>query len=160
VAGCKPSAIDESCDGLDENCQETAQDTACDADCTGAFVNGTSYMSCLADSDFDRAEAACQANGMHLVKIDSALEDETVLGLALDDYVWVGGSNRDDFDVFSWVDGTPFYSFVAEIAGAYENFSESEPDQDERWRCVEQDVDGTWSTWDCADGQSFVCERY
>jgi hypothetical protein len=160
VNGCKPSATNESCDGLDENCQETPDDAACAGDCAGVFVNGTSYMSCFATSDFNQAEVACQENGMHLVKIDSALEDETVWSLAFDDYVWVGGSNLADFDVFSWVDGTPFYSFVEPISGVYEHFSDTEPDQDERWRCVEQDADGTWSTWDCAEGQSFVCERY
>jgi hypothetical protein len=117
-------------------------------------------MACLADSDFDGAEAACQDNGMHLVRIDSALEDETVWGIAPDDYVWIGGSNREDLHAFRWVDGSLFYDFEGEIVGAYQHFSATEPDWDERWRCVEQDADGTWSTWDCLDGQSFVCERY
>lgn len=160
VDGCQPSASDQSCDGLDEACQTTTDDAACDDDCVGTFVNGTSYMSCFADSDFDQAEATCRGNGMHLVKIDDALEDETVHSLAPDDYVWVGGSNLEDLSVFSWLDGTPFYDFDAELVGAYENFAAGEPYQDERWRCVEQDADGTWSTWDCSDPQSFVCERY
>jgi hypothetical protein len=99
---------------------------------------------------------------MHLVKIDDALEDESVLSLALGDYVWVGGSNREDPNVFVWMDGTAFYSFVDEVPGAYENFNTAadEPYKDERWPCVEQDANGTWSTWDCAEPQSFVCERY
>lgn len=162
VAGCQPSATDQSCDGLNEQCQVTAEDEACAADCAGVFVNGTSYMTCSAASDFDQAEAACQGNGMHLVKIDDALEDETVLGLALGDYVWVGGSNREDLNVFVWMDGTAFYSFVDEVPDVYENFNTAadEPYKDERWPCVEQDADGTWSTWDCAEAQSFVCERY
>ena len=117
-------------------------------------------MSCWSDSDFAQAEAACQDNGMHLVKIDDAEEDETVWSLAPDDYVWLGGSNLDDLSVFAWLDGTPFYDFDEPLADVYENFAATEPYQDERWRCVEQDGDGTWSTWDCADLQSFVCERY
>jgi hypothetical protein len=161
---CQPSPADHSCDGLDEACQVTTQDQGCMGTCKGSFVNGTSYMACLAASDFDTAEASCQANGMHLVKIDDADENAVVKDLAPDDYVWIGASNRDDSDVFVWLDGTPFFSFSGSgsVNGAYENFGMNEPAQDQKLRCVQlrRTGDGTWSNWQCSGMQSFVCERY
>lgn len=160
--GCQPTAVDELCDGLDEACQVTAQDAGCSGTCTGAFVNGSAYMSCLAASDFDQAEAACVANGMHLAKVDSAAENATVLGLAADDYVWIGGSNRANEAVFEWMNGADFYSSGAPVGGAYQNFAAGEPMVDAQLRCVQlmQPDDGTWSNWLCSETQSFVCERY
>jgi len=160
--GCRPAAVDRSCDGLNETCEPTAADQGCSDGCKGSYVQGTSYMACLAGADFDQAEAACQANGMHLIKIDSALENQTVLSLALDDYVWVGGSNRDDPNVFTWLDGTPFFSSGAAVGDAYENFGSGEPAQDQMLRCLQlrRSATGTWSNWQCSGKQSFVCERY
>jgi Lectin C-type domain len=158
---CQPSATDKSCDGLDQACHSTAADAGCSGACKGTFVQGSSYMSCLAGSSFDQAEATCRANGMHLAKIGSAPENATVLSLAQDDYVWVGGSNLADANVFTWADGTPFYSFSTAVAG-YKNFEPGEPVQNPALRCVQlmQLTNGTWSNWDCAEAQSFVCERY
>jgi hypothetical protein len=157
-----PSADDQLCDGLDEACQPTTQDAGCSDTCRGTFVNGSSYMSCLAAASFDAAEAACQANGMHLVKIDSAEENSVVLSAARDDYVWIGGSNRGDADVYTWLDGTPFFSGGAAAPGVYQNFGTAEPAQDSKLRCVQlrQTGNGTWSNWQCSGMQSFVCESY
>ena len=161
AGGCQPSAVDQSCDGLDQACNATATDAGCSVTCKGAFVQGSSYMSCLAGDTFDQAETACQANAMHLAKIDSAAENATVLSLAQDDYVWVGGSNLVDANVFTWMDGTPFYSSSAALGG-YKNFEPGEPVQDQALRCVQlmQATSGTWSNWTCSETQSFVCERY
>lgn len=162
TGGCQPTAVDQVCDGLDQACKITAQDAGCIATCKGSFVQGSSYMSCLAASDFDQAEAACVANGMHLAKIDSAAENATVLSLAADDYVWIGGSNRADESAFAWMDGAIFYSSGAAVGGSYENFAAGEPMADADLRCVQlmQPDDGTWSNWHCTETQSFVCERY
>jgi len=130
--------------------------------CKESSVQGTSYMACLAAADFDQAEASCQANGMHLVKIDSALENMAVVSLALDDYVWVGGSNRDDPNAFIWLDGTPFYVSGAAVGDTYQNFGSGEPATDPKLRCLQlrRTSSGTWSNWQCTGMQSFVCERY
>jgi hypothetical protein len=129
--------------------------------CQASLLDGTSYLACLAALDFDHAESACQAQGMHLVKIDSAQENATVLSLAPDDYVWIGGSNRADERVYVWLDGTPFYDSGAAVGGTYENFGTSEPASDPELRCVQlrQLGGGTWSNWRCSGMQSFVCER-
>lgn len=162
VPDCEPSNEDTRCDGLDQDCQITTDDPGCSNPCKGAYVNGSSYMSCIASRDFDQAEAACQANGMHLVKIDDALENATVLSLALDDYVWIGGSNRDNVDVYSWLDGTQFLNAGAAVGDTYQNFGTSEPAADTKLRCVQlrESTGGTWSNWQCSGMQSFVCERY
>jgi hypothetical protein len=159
---CVPSADDRVCDGLDEACQSTADDAGCADTCRGTFVNGTSYMSCLAAASFDAAEAACQDNGMHLVKIDSAEENAVVLSVARDDYVWIGGSNRSDPNEYTWLDGTAFFSSDSAVPGTYVNFGNAEPAQDAALRCVQlrQTGNGTWSNWQCSGMQSFVCEAY
>lgn len=159
---CVPSADDQVCDGLDETCQPTADDAGCANTCRGTFVNGTSYMSCLAAATFDAAETACQANGMHLVKIDSAEENAVVLSVARDDYVWIGGSNRSDVNVYTWLDGTAFFSSDSAVPGTYQNFGNAEPAPDDKLRCVQlrQTGNGTWSNWQCSGMQSFVCEGY
>jgi hypothetical protein len=160
--GCVPSTDDHVCDGLDEACQVTAMDAGCANNCRGTFANGSSYMSCLAAASFDAAEAACQANGMHLAKIDSAEENALVLSVARDDYVWIGGSNRSDADVYTWLDGTVFFRLDSPVAGTYENFGSGEPALDSRLRCLQlrQTGNGTWSNWQCSGMQSFVCEGY
>ena len=160
--GCQPAATDEVCNGLDAACEPVLDDAGCSDTCEGSFLNGTSYMSCLAAADFDGAEAACREHGMHLVKIDSAAENATVLGLALDDYVWIGGSNRDDASVYVWLDGTRFYDAGAPVGMTYQNFGDSEPSGNDDLRCVQQRElgGGTWSMWGCSGEQSFVCERY
>ena len=160
--GCQPSAVDEVCDGLDAACRPDPDDAGCSRNCQGSFVDSTSYMSCLGAKDFDEAEVACQASGMHLVKIDSAEENGTVLSLALDDYVWIGGSNRADSSVYAWLDGTTFYDSGAPVGGIYQNFGSSGPSSDTELRCVQLGAQraGTWSMWRCSGMQSFVCERY
>lgn len=160
--GCQPSDSDEVCDGLDEACRPDTDDAGCSSTCEGSFVDGTSYMSCLAAEDFDEAEMACQDHGMHLVKIDDAQENARVLSLALDDYVWIGGSNRDDSSVYAWLDGTIFYDSGAPVGGIYQNFGSSQPSSDAELRCVQlrEEGNGTWSMWRCSGMQSFVCERY
>ena len=162
VPGCEPADTDESCDGLNQACELAAEDAACSATCEGTFVDGTSYMSCLAAASFDDAEAACRQNGMHLVKIDDEQENATVLGLALDDYVWIGGSNRDEERVHAWLDGTTFYAAGAPVSGVYQNFGVSDPASNAELRCVQlrEQSAGTWSMWRCSGAQSFVCERY
>lgn len=162
VPGCEPSADDTRCDGVDEACLVTRDDQGCSGTCEGTYVDGSSYMSCVAARDFEQAEAACQANGMHLVKIDSATENALVLSLALDDYVWIGGSSRDDPAVWEWLDGTPFWSSGAAVGDAYQNFGNSEPGSDTQLRCLQlrESTGGTWSNWQCSGMQSFVCESY
>jgi hypothetical protein len=159
---CQPALEDHICDGFDAACQPDPDDAGCSETCQGSFVGGSAYMSCLAAADFDDAEAACQANGMHLVKIDSADENATVLSLAPDDYVWIGGSSRDDPSVYAWLDGTPFYASGAAVGATYQNFGASEPSKDSELRCVQlrEQGAGTWSMWRCSGMQSFVCERY
>ena len=162
TGGCQPSVADEVCDGLNEVCEPDPDDAGCPGGCEGSFVDGASYMSCLAAKDFDEAELACQEQGMHLVKIDSEQENATVLSLALDDYVWIGGSNRDDASVYTWLDGTVFYDSGAPVGAVYQNFGDSGPSSDAELRCVQlrEQVAGTWSMWRCSGMQSFVCERY
>lgn len=164
VVVCEPSATDQHCDGLDEACQPTKLDDGCPKGCSGMVIAGGMYMLCLATATFELAESQCAAHGMRLVKIDDRSENELALGFAsaLGPYVWVGASNRDDLDVFTWSDGDAFFKLGRPMAGRYENFAEGQPGTDAAERCVqlEERKGGVWSNTSCSDGQDFVCERY
>jgi hypothetical protein len=160
LGGCTPSATDQSCDGLDRDCQPTDSDVACSAFCVGSFVDGSSYMSCVDAASFDEAAAACAQNGMKLTRIDSEQENETVWSIALDDYVWLGGSNRADQTIWVWPDGVPFLSNGAAVGDTYESFEPGQPADSPDYRCAEMDANGWWSNWYCDEPQSYVCERY
>lgn len=160
---CIPSTDDVLCDGLDQGCVATTRDSGCERQCTGLALDGTSYMACAGSYDFADAEAKCQAQGMHLIRVDSDAENELALDFAeqLGPYVWLGGSNRQDSDVFAWNDGDPFYRSGAPIPGRYHNFAAGQP-QSMPISCVqlERANSGAWSNTRCTDTQELLCERY
>jgi hypothetical protein len=162
VPGCEPSTDDISCDGVDQNCRETTSDAACPAGCNGMTVTGNAYMACSISSSFDDAEIRCQAQGMHLLRIDGGLANQRAMQLAqhIGSYVWIGGSNREDEARFEWTDGTAFYENSAPIAGVYQDFGPAQPVADAARRCVElHDSDGFWSNAPCTDTLQFICNR-
>lgn len=162
VAGCEPSADDIYCDGVDQSCKLTASDVACPAGCTGTTDAGSAFMACTISSSFDDAETRCQAQGMHLLRIDGGLANERAMQLAqkIGSYVWIGGSNRKDEARFEWMDGTGFYENAAPVAGVYQNFGPGQPVADAARRCVElHDSTGFWSNAPCTDTLQFICNR-
>jgi hypothetical protein len=161
---CSPSDADIYCDGLDQACAPTLVDEGCSEGCTGITLNAVSYMGCTISSTFDQAETRCQAQRMHLVKIDSPSENAFVVQLAekLGSYVWIGGSNRTLISTFAWTDGTAFYRDGAAISGVYQNFGPDQPVSDPTRACVQihSDTNGHWSNTRCSDSEQFVCERF
>jgi hypothetical protein len=160
AAVCVPSSSDTSCDGLDQNCKATIQDSACPAGCQGITVLGTSYMGCEAATSFSDAEILCQMQGMHLVRIDSKSENTIVVQIAqgLGSYVWIGGSDLALNGTFAWQDGTAFYANGAPLPGVYQNFTGTMS----TGHCVQihDDSAGPWMTAPCTDTDQFICKRY
>ena len=159
-AACVPASDDIYCDGVDQNCQPTTDDVACPDGCTGATIDGVSYMACSISSTFDQAEARCQAQRMHLLRIDGGNENEQALELArtIGSYVWIGGSNRADETRFEWTDATVFFENGAPVPGLYQNFGPDQPVADPERRCVQlHDATGFWSNAPCSDNLQFIC---
>ncbi len=161
---CALTDADIDCDGLDQNCAPALSETTCPSGCTGTTQGGTSYMACSVSRTFDQAEALCQMQRMHLVKVDSSAENNLIVQLAqtLGSYVWVGGSNRLVDSAFAWPDGAAFYRDGAPLEGVYQNFAAGQPVSDVSRGCVQihSDSTGTWSNTRCSDTLQFVCERY
>ncbi len=161
---CVATAADVYCDGLDEQCNPTLKEDVCPDGCHGSTLNGVSYMACTASSSFDQAEVRCEAQRMHLVKVDSASENNYVVQLAqtLGSYVWIGGSNRTQVATYAWPDGSAFYANGAAVAGVYQNFGPDQPAADATRSCVQihDDAAGFWLNAHCADAEQFICERY
>jgi hypothetical protein len=119
-------------------------------------------MACSISSSFDQAEARCQAQRMHLLRIDGGAENEQAMQLArsIGSYVWIGGSNRDDETRFEWTDGTAFLENGGPVAGVYQNFGPDQPLADPARRCVQlHDSTGFWSNAPCTDNLQFICGR-
>jgi hypothetical protein len=162
-ATCQPASIDSSCDGLDQACQPTAQESICPTGCTGIAFEGASYTGCTVGADFNTAEILCQRQGMHLVEIDSATENDFVTQIAqtLGSYVWIGGSDLTLSGTFSWLEGPAFFADGAAVPGAYQNFASGQPVKAAGLDCVQlhDDPAGPWSNARCADNKQFICER-
>ena len=161
---CTPTDADIDCDGLDQQCAPALQEASCPTACTGTTRDGISYMACTVSSSFDQAEARCQMQRMHLVKIDSSAENNFVIQLAqtLGSYVWTGGSNRLVDAAFAWPDGSAFFRDGTPVEGVYQNFGTGQPVADAARGCVQihSDSPGAWSNTRCSDTLQFVCERY
>ena len=164
AAECLVAPADVYCDGLDEQCNPTLKEDVCPDGCTGSTLNGVSYMACSTSSSFDQAQVRCDAQRMHLVKIDSVSENNYAVQLAqtLGSYVWIGGSNRTQVSTYAWPDGTAFYTGGAALAGVYQNFGPGQPTADAARSCVQihDDTSGYWLNAHCADAEQFICERY
>jgi hypothetical protein len=155
-----PDAAVERCDGLDNDCDPSTDDV-CPKGCVGTARLGVGYMQCGSIVTFANAEEACQAQGMHLVKIDSAAENELVLELTKDvgPYVWIGAKSEQT-GVFDWLDGSPLYD-DGNVAGVYESFGPDEPGITATRRCLQlEQPSGRWSSTACTDTQELVCETY
>jgi hypothetical protein len=163
-AVCVPGSKDTSCDGLDQNCKATIQESGCPTGCVGITLAGNSYMGCTTSATFNDAEILCEAQHMRLVKIESKSENGIVAQIAesLGSYVWIGGSDLAAIGTFSWVDGTVFYEDGGPLGSVYENFGAGQPDTTGGLDCVQihDDSAGPWSTAHCSDTEQFICKRY
>jgi len=122
-------------------------------------------MACPTSAAFSQAELSCQAQHMHLVKVDSASENSYVVQLAqaLGSYVWIGGSDLEQNGTFVWPAGTAFFATGAPVSGVYQNFAVGEPAASDAGRhCVHlhDAPPGYWYATSCTNSEQFICERY
>lgn len=88
----------EICDGLDNDCDDEVDEEVCgrDSGCEGFAIGGHGYMFCGRPLSVDEALVECSSQGMNLVQINSAAENEALVAAA--DAHWnseggTGGTN-------------------------------------------------------------------
>lgn len=162
TGGCAADAAD-TCDGLGSDCSPTLDEPSCPAGCDGIVVNGAPYMACSDGATFNDAEVLCQAQGMHLVRVDDEAENNVTVELAaeLGSYVWLGASSLAEAGNYAWLDGTEFFRDGAAIDGVYQNFEPGQPVEGVGRNCVQlhNSAAGPWSNAPCSDVKPYVCER-
>ena len=153
----------DTCDGLGSDCKPTLDEPSCPAGCDGIVLNGTSYMACSEGATFNEAEVLCQAQDMHLVRIDDAAENNVTVELAqnLGSYIWIGASSLLEVGSYAWLDGAVFFRGGATVDGLYQNFGPGQPVEGVGRNCVQlhDSVEGPWSNAPCSDVKPYVCER-
>ncbi|HEY5921881.1 MAG TPA: lectin-like protein [Kofleriaceae bacterium] len=103
-------------------------------------------------ADWYTAEAACEAEGAHLVVIGGVAENNFMLKLDPDGDIWVGMSDHVAEGTYRWLTG-------AAVAAGYTNWQLTQPnnaglDED----CGEMNADGGWNDNGCQYLQTYVCE--
>jgi hypothetical protein len=161
--GCAANAAD-TCDGLDSDCKPTLDEPSCPAACDGIVLNRRSYMACSSGATFNDAELLCQAQGMHLVRIDDDAENNATVELAqnLGSYIWIGASSLAEVGSYAWPDGTVFFRDGGAVDGLYQNFGPGQPVEGAGRNCVQlhNSAEGPWSNAPCSDVKPYVCERF
>ncbi|MEZ4468983.1 MAG: lectin-like protein [bacterium] len=123
-------------------------EATCEAEtgCDWIAEGGSVYLFCPNRLDFDDAEAACAAQGGHLVVVNDA--DENAFLVANGATGWIGYTDAAEEGVYVWVDGTP---------AGFEAWGGNEPNDIGGQDCAEISG-GTWDDVDCGDGYTYVCE--
>ena len=129
---------------------DTAGAAACLAASTHSY-GGHHYFATLAGSRAT-CETSCEAVAGHLVKIESADENDdlaTAFGLTGNTYLWIGLWDPSGTDTYVWQDGSA-------LSTAYNGFQDMVVPGSSQ-NCV--DSDGTWSAFSCSSANhGGICE--
>ncbi len=177
---------DETCDGLDNDCDGVADPGAtCPNDCAGFALAGHGYMWCPEAVNRTVALARCEAQAMKLAWIEGAEENDAVvlviatLDVPADEELLtqIGASDSDDEDDWRWMgngaspDGFFFWEGNSAddggiaVDGFYENWATDEPNDDDGEDCGVMSVFGSdsrdpgqWDDRSCDEELPFLCE--
>jgi|JI10StandDraft_1071094.scaffolds.fasta_scaffold09123_4 hypothetical protein len=158
LVGCGRIAYDPVTDAGDDAIDAIDALPACVA--PYAVVGGSCYRMVDVPASWDAAEAACEADGAHLVIIDSVAEHDVVHGLLGAAGVtggWVGASDRVAEDAWRWV-GAGGVDLLADQC----YFGPSGPANSAVLDCVASfatNFCGDYTLFLCSDSHPYVCER-
>jgi hypothetical protein len=159
----------ELCDGLDNDCNADTVEV-CGNACSPQPGPVNVYLFCATGLNFAAAEAACEAEGMHLIKVDDQAEqtylsDQRITAFGGRSRVWNGGNDIATDDTWVWYDDTNFWQGRANgapVGGLYTRWRAGEPNNGngiEDCATVDDNVAGTWDDRPCTQVHRFVCER-
>lgn len=144
---------------VDERCVERP---CLPSSCHCVLFDRRSYAFCHEVPDDDTAEATCRDDAMNLVQLEDGPESGWVHTTA---YwfelgpVTLGGTDRAEEGVWTWSDGTVFWS-GGPVEGQYAGWTSSQPDNaDPGQHCAVLATDGGWTDENCAEFRAFVCEE-
>ncbi len=159
-ASVRPGAT-ESCNGIDQDCDDRVDEGATCRGCAQRNREGRSYLFCGTVRSWIAARDNCRSRGAYdLLKVDGRAEDDWALNQVrtLDASVhwWFGLNDRASEGAYVWADGTP---------ARYVNWSEGQPD-DFRMnedcahlnRTLTPPGDFLWNDNRCDFEQKYVCE--
>ncbi|MBK7071021.1 MAG: C-type lectin domain-containing protein [Myxococcales bacterium] len=125
-----------------------------------AVIGGSCYRMVEVPASWDAAQAACEADGAHLVIVGSVAEHDVVHGLLTDAGVtggWVGASDRVAEDSWRWV-GAGGVDLLADQCF----FGAGGPANSAVLDCVASfatNFCGDYTLFLCSDSHPYVCER-
>jgi hypothetical protein len=127
---------------------DTSVPHVCGPDYDDEIFDGHSYRLVAMGLTWAAAQANCAVDGGHLLKIESAAEnqraEELLVGLF---HVWIGLRDVQANDTYRWVDDTPLQGFA--------NWGNANGSLD----CVGLYAEnGQWNTRDCSSNEWVVCE--
>ena len=129
--------------------------------CTAGSANfedpntGVCYMLFDNQQNWDAARVACEAlgPGSHLATVADANENQAVLNLAMNNDVWIAGTDAGNEGNWIWYQNDPF---------SFQNWRSGEPNNgsgNEDCMVLEGMRGGTWDDRSCGESRRFVCER-
>ncbi|XP_078380544.1 uncharacterized protein LOC144663458 [Oculina patagonica] len=121
--------------------------------------NGSCYSPFSDEKDWNNANTSCEANGAHLVKIESADENDFIKSLVGEVDYWIGLTDAETENEFKWSDGS-------ELTG-YKNWMSSDPNNYNNQDCVAivngnfygAVYDGEWHDDKCSKAKGYICEK-
>jgi hypothetical protein len=135
--------------------------TSPDSNCTHRVFGGGEYWFCNNDRSWASARSRCQAQGMDLVRIDSAAENDFVRSNIDGDW-WIGASDQATEGAWVWaIGGSQFWSGKANgtsVGGLFSRWDGGQPNDLGGEDCAQMRSDGDWSDDACSDGEEYVCE--
>lgn len=137
-------------------------------DCSCASNDGHVYWFCKAALDWDGAQAQCETQAMHLVRIDSQLENDFLVGNAaasgvflLNGFAQIGANDRAVAGEWRWVDGELFWQggpMGTPVAGLFSSWLASSPSASGIQQCSGLLDTGKWQVRSCTAVVPFICE--
>ena len=132
-----------------------------DPTCAYAQFGGHDYWVCTGTQNWQGAQSVCASVGMHLVRIDTAPENDFVRGRIAAD-TWIGASDSQTEGAWRWInDGAQFWSGKRPgtvVNGLYNKWASVDPNDLGGEDCAIVKANGDWSDIACSVSRRFVCE--
>jgi hypothetical protein len=138
-------------------------------DCQAKTFDTAQYLFCADEISWTQARDGCASVGMHLVRIDDAVENQWVYENVYDtgtasNGIWIGASQLLVTGEWRWTDGTLFWlggSGGSPQGGLFNAWYPAQPSSSSHNACVVIDSKNgstSWTSTGCASSNVFVCE--